>query len=95
MVKTFSTHKIMLGQVEPKCVLLLKVSFVMPKGEADEGRQLPSVTEEATFNRFMLSYCILCENLFVLWLCETNNPLTHLLTARSNNTGKNHNGENV
>lgn len=45
MVETFSTHKIMLGQVEPKCVLLLKVSFMMGLN-GQRGRQAENEKEE-------------------------------------------------
>lgn len=74
----------MLGQVEPKCVLLLKVFFHVAGAGVGVGggRSEPGgagvargwrarTTEEATHNRFMLSYCILLKFISCCGFCET------------------------
>lgn len=67
----------MLGQVEPKCVLLLKVSCV---------RRAESVTEEAWKRRHLIDLCCLiafCGNLFhVVALRKYLIPLTHFRQQR-------------
>jgi hypothetical protein len=65
----------MLGQVEPKCVLLLKV---LPSNlgravgvSGKKGSKIAGGVRRATWNRFMLSYCnsaCVEEIYFVLWL---------------------------